>query len=88
MSPLPVCSVAVMSDAAHMFSDASSFLISFTAAVMVARPSSHRFSFGYHRIEILGAVLSVMFIWMVTGALVWEAGHRIFNPVKVDGRRK
>ena len=42
-------------------------------------------SFGYHRAEILGALLSVLLIWGVTAALVVAALHRIASPQKVQG---
>ena len=42
-------------------------------------------SFGYHRAEILGALLSVLLIWGVAGALVIAAVHRIAAPEKVEG---
>ena len=41
----------------------------------------------YHRIEVLGALASVLSTWLVTGILVVEAVDRIQHPVVVDGRR-
>lgn len=83
MSP---CSVAIMSDAAHMLSDVSAFLVSIFATWAATQPSSWHYSFGYHRAEILGALVSVLAIWAVTGALVFEAVQRTINPVRVDGK--
>ena len=40
----------------------------------------------YHRIEVLGALASVLSSWLVTGILVYEAIQRIFEPVKVNGK--
>ncbi len=40
----------------------------------------------YHRIEVLGALASVLSSWLVTGILVYEAAQRIISPVKVNGR--
>lgn len=42
-------------------------------------------SFGYHRAEILGAVVSVLLIWGVTAFLVFEACRRFTSPPEVDG---
>lgn len=75
-----------MSDAAHMLSDVSAFLVSIFAAWAATQPSSWHYSFGYHRAEILGALVSVLIIWAVTGALVFEAVQRTLNPVRVDGK--
>lgn len=80
------CSVAIMSDAAHMLSDVCGFGVSIFAAWAVARRSHHAYSFGYHRVEIIGALVSIMLIWLVTGMLVYEAVNRLINPVPVDGK--
>jgi cation diffusion facilitator family transporter len=84
----PACarSVAIMSDAAHMLSDVSSFLVAIFAAWAATQPSTMHYSFGYHRAEILGALVSVLIIWLVTGALVYEAIQRTIQPVEVDGK--
>ncbi|WIA28966.1 hypothetical protein OEZ86_011501 [Tetradesmus obliquus] len=79
-------SVAIMSDAAHMLSDVSAFLVSIFATWAATQPSTWHYSFGYHRAEILGALISVLTIWAVTGALVFEAFQRTINPVRVDGK--
>ena len=42
--------------------------------------------FRYHRIEVLGALASVLSSWLVTGILVYEAAQRIVSPVKVNGK--
>ena len=40
----------------------------------------------YHRIEVLGALASVLATWLVTGVLVWEAVGRMINPSPVNGK--
>ncbi len=42
----------------------------------------------FHRVEVLGALVSVLSTWLVTGILLWEAIDRIRHPVEVDGRRE
>lgn len=74
-----------MADAAHMLSDASSFLVSYLAARQTLRPSPPRLSFGHHRMEILGGLTSIMAIWAVTGVLLREAVERLVTPEDVDG---
>ena len=81
-------SVSIMADAAHMFSDVAGFGVSIFAAWAVTQRGNNSYSFGYHRTEIIGALISVFVIWGVTGALVWEAVNRILNPQPVDGKRK
>lgn len=78
-------SLAIMTDAAHMFSDVAGFLISFISIYISQRKSNFEYSFGYHRAEILGALASVFFIWVLLIWLNYEATQRIINPPeKID----
>ncbi|XP_020611500.1 zinc transporter 2-like [Orbicella faveolata] len=72
-------SLAIMTDAAHMLSDFASFLISLFA-IWVARwlPDKRR-TFGYYRAEVLGALVSVLIIWVLTGVLVYLAVQRVMT---------
>lgn len=70
-------SLAIATDAAHLLTDLAANMISLIAIWLAARPRSQKFSFGLHRAEVLGATLSVVMIWVVTGALVWNAKSRI-----------
>ena len=46
-----------------------------------------KLTYGYHRYEIMGAILSVILIWAITGVLIFEAIERFINPPEsVDGR--
>ena len=46
---------------------------------MAAKPKSQRMSFGWHRAEVLGAITSVLMIWVVTGILFYMAVLRVIN---------
>ena len=70
-------SLAIMGDAAHMFSDLASFLVSLLAIWMGRQRPKKSFNFGYARAEVLGALLTIVIIWYVTGVLVYLAIHRI-----------
>lgn len=70
-------SLAIMTDAAHLLSDLASFLISLFAIWVGQKAPTKRMSFGYYRAEILGAVASVLIIWVLTGVLVFMAIERI-----------
>ncbi|XP_035537285.1 zinc transporter 2 [Morone saxatilis] len=72
-------SLAVMTDAAHLLVDFTSFIISLLSLWLSSRPATHRLSYGWHRAEILGALLSVFTIWLVTGVLVYLAVDRLIN---------
>ena len=72
-------SLAILTDAAHMLSDFAAFLISLFAIWIARRPASQKMSFGWYRAEVVGAVISVLIIWLLTGVLVYEAILRIIN---------
>jgi zinc transporter 2 len=80
-------SLAVMTDAAHLFSDIVSFAISITAIMISRQASTTRMSFGFHRVEILGATFSIFMIWALTAYLVVAAAQRLIeHDSAVDGR--
>jgi len=79
-------SLAIMTDAAHLLSDLAGFLISIFALWVSSKEPTSRLSFGFHRAEILGALISVLLIWLLTGVLVYEAVDRIQNPTDVNGK--
>lgn len=75
-------SLAIMTDAAHLLTDVAGFLISLFALMVADLPPTRQLSFGFGRAEILGALLSVVIIWVLTGILIYEAvarGKKILN---------
>ncbi|KAI8495606.1 PREDICTED: zinc transporter 2-like [Branchiostoma belcheri] len=79
-------SLAIMTDAAHMFSDFGSFLISLAALWIGSRQPTDKMTFGYYRAEVLGALVSVLIIWLLTGILVYEAVQRIiYKTIQIEG---
>ena len=49
-------SLAIITDAAHMLSDVAGFLVGAIALVLTSRNANHRYSFGFGRAEVLGAL--------------------------------
>ena len=78
-------SLAIITDAAHMLSDVAGFLVGVLSLVLTARAANSNYTFGYHRAEVLGALVSIMIVWLMTGVLLWEAVRRLFVPEIVDG---
>ncbi|XP_067336416.1 proton-coupled zinc antiporter SLC30A2-like [Channa argus] len=70
-------SLAVMTDAAHLLTDFGSIVISIFSLWVSSRTPTHTMTFGWHRAEVLGVLLSVMSIWAVTAGLVVSAMQRI-----------
>lgn len=78
-------SLAVMSDAAHLFSDVVGYAMSLLAVYCSTWKPTPAMTFGFVRAEILGAFLSVMFLWLVLYHLVMEAIERLSSPESVNG---
>lgn len=76
-------SIALISDAAHNFSDFTAVLIAYIANRIGKRGASEGFTFGYRRAEILAAALNVMILFAVSVFLVYEAFERLFHPEPV-----
>ncbi|TDG50879.1 hypothetical protein AWZ03_002868 [Drosophila navojoa] len=72
-------SLAIMADAAHLASDCISFVIGLVAIWLGARPPDARMSFGYKRFEVVGALISILGIWLLTAMLVIVAIERIWS---------
>lgn len=70
-------SLAIATDAAHLLTDFASFMISLFAIWLSSRPASKKMSFGWYRAEVIGALVSVLMIWLVTGLLVYMAVERL-----------
>ena len=62
-----------------MLSDLISFLLALLALWLSQRKPTRRMSFGYHRAEVLVALLSMIIIWIVTSILVYIAIKRIID---------
>lgn len=66
-------SIAIMSDAAHLFSDVLGIGFSVVALIIAERQATKKYSWGFHRAEVFGAFLSIFSIWLITIGLVYEA---------------
>ncbi len=72
-------SIAIMTDAAHLLSDLLGFAISIGALYLAKFPPDSNFTYGYHRSEILGALISIFIIWILTILLLYESIQKIFD---------
>lgn len=78
-------SLALLSDAGHMLTDATALLLAFLAGLFMRRPPSKRHSYGFARIEVVTAVINALFMLLVIAAIVYEAVERLRYPADVDG---
>ncbi|PIM99696.1 Zn2+ transporter [Handroanthus impetiginosus] len=72
-------SLAILTDAAHLLSDVAAFAISLFSLWAAGWEANPRQSYGFFRIEILGALVSIQLIWLLTGILVYEAIVRLIH---------
>jgi cobalt-zinc-cadmium efflux system protein len=78
-------SLALLSDAAHMLTDAGAIGLALVAARLAARPAGGRFTFGFGRAEILSAQVNGAALLVLAGVIAIEAIRRLFAPPDVDG---
>lgn len=78
-------SIAVAADCAHLATDMLGIVISMVALWLTRKEKSFSYSFGWHRSEILGTIMSLLFLLGVTLWLVVEAFERIFVDYDIDG---
>ncbi|GAA3762059.1 cation diffusion facilitator family transporter [Microbacterium kribbense] len=68
-------SLALLADAAHMFTDAAALVIALVASIVAARPANARRTFGYQRAEVFGAlvngvILIVLSVWVAVAGVL------------------
>jgi cobalt-zinc-cadmium efflux system protein len=78
-------SLALLSDAAHMLTDAGAIALALFAARLARRPASGGFTFGFRRAEILSAQLNGATLVGLAVLIVLEAIQRLVNPPEVAG---
>jgi cobalt-zinc-cadmium efflux system protein len=78
-------SLALISDAGHMATDAASFAVALIAQVVARRPPSPRASFGYARAEVLAAFVNALGMLALVVWIAVEAVSRLLTPVPVQG---
>jgi cobalt-zinc-cadmium efflux system protein len=76
-------SLALLSDAGHMFTDAFALGLSLWAIKMAQKPATHHKTFGYHRLEILAALANGILLILISIWIFYEAYQRFFNPPEI-----
>ncbi len=76
-------SLALLSDAAHMLTDAAAIGFSLGALRLAARPASGAMTFGFKRMEILSAQANGVTLLILAAFIVYEAIHRLISPPHV-----
>lgn len=77
-------SLALLSDAGHMLSDIAALGLSLVAFQISKRPATQKRTFGYHRFEIVAALVNGLVLWLIVGVIFHEAYQRFFTPPDVQ----
>lgn len=78
-------SLALLSDAGHMFSDAFALGLSLFAFKLSEKATNHSKTFGYKRFEIIAAFINGLTLALISIYIFWEAYNRFLEPPEVSG---
>jgi cobalt-zinc-cadmium efflux system protein len=78
-------SLALLSDAAHMLTDAGALGLSLVAIRLAARPAKGAMTYGFKRVEILSAQFNGATLLVLALLIVYEGITRLINPPSVQG---
>jgi cobalt-zinc-cadmium efflux system protein len=78
-------SLALISDAGHMFSDLLALVLSLGAMTLALQLPTKERTYGYHRAEIFAAFINSLLLIGVSAGIIWEADNRLLNPAPVEG---
>lgn len=78
-------SLALLSDAAHMLTDAGAIGLALAAASLAARPPRGPFTFGLGRAEVLSAMINGAALLALGALIAYDGVRRLSDPSEVDG---
>ncbi len=77
-------SLALLADAGHMATDAGAVVLALGASYVATLPGGPRSTFGYHRAEVLAALVNALVLLGVCGYLAYAGISRLSDPTDVD----
>ena len=78
-------SLALVADAGHNAGDVVGLLLAWGASSLARRPPTLRYTWGFRRSTIYAALANAVLLIAACGGILWEAGHRLREPVPVAG---
>jgi len=78
-------SLALLSDAGHVFTDFLALGLAWWAARQALRPATSQMTYGYHRWGVLAALINSLSLLGISGAIFYEAFQRLGSPEPVEG---
>ena len=77
-------SLALLSDAGHMLTDAAALGLSLVALRLAKRPAGGEMTFGLRRVEILSAQVNGITLLVLAALIAFEATRRLISPPEVE----
>ncbi len=77
-------SLALLADAAHMFTDASALVVALIASAVAGRPADERRTFGYQRAEVFGALINAVVLIVLALSIAVEGVRRLLDPAETE----
>jgi cobalt-zinc-cadmium efflux system protein len=78
-------SLALLADAGHMVTDAAAVGLALSASYVAMLPPTSRRTYGFHRAEILAALVNAVVLLVVCTFLIWSGIRRLVEPVEIEG---
>jgi cobalt-zinc-cadmium efflux system protein len=78
-------SLALLADAGHMLTDVAALTLALIAARFGAKPATSSKTFGYHRLEILAALINGVILVVIALLILYEVSQRWFSPPEIRG---
>jgi len=79
-------SLALLSDAAHVFMDLFALVLSLVAIRLARFPATDRRTYGWHRAEILASLINGLTLLLIAGGILTEAWERLLHPQAVKSK--
>src|SRR5438046_6939694 len=79
-------SLALLSDAWHIFIDIWALVISFLAIFLARRPVNDRRTYGLHRMEVMAALANGFTVFVIAAGILYAAVKRFNHPTDVHGK--
>ena len=77
-------SLALLSDAGHVFLDLFALVLSLGAIKLAAQPPGEHHSYGWHRAEVLASLINGLTVLLMTAGILYEGSKRLISPEEVQ----
>lgn len=77
-------SLALLSDAAHVFGDIFALVLSWAAIYLSTLPPTNRRTYGYHRAEVFAAFINGVSLIAIAIMIFYESAHRLVSPEEIE----